>query len=328
MNEQLFGNSSAELENETEFDRKKIAKLSKSEILELIEKTPDSKNEILKKIPNEVYWAEGIDQNIVETCNVSRREGGGVQVGSVEVRDKKTDEKVELILYSNRTIYYDKDKLEEPVYRYTVIDSEGDIVAYMLLEDYSEDLLQNDPDISKNLLNYTGDSDKKSESFTHIETMLAKNEKDKYKGCGIALHQVAIEHSLRNGFEGRVQLGAAGFASPASGNVPVVTSAGFHENFGYSYKDVFDKNDNLHHKGDDVHEDLARSRWTEAQKWKKEYPEEKMPMIKDSYRPGSDSALYVYLSEEVILREKERMLKHQNLQVNLETLDALEKKSS
>lgn len=351
MKENIIENIYIPKISEKKNDSNELANLSRSEILDLIEKTPDSKNETLEGIPNEVYWPEGIDQKIVDQFEYSKEYG--YKVGSVEVVDKETEKVVELDLYCNRKImHYDKidreqlmedgviqidengncvdnynydPKLECFCYYYYLVDNNEKVISYMFLKNDSKDLLTNNPDISKNLLNYSGDMNEESESFIYIDTMLGGGG-EKYKGCGTALHQTAVEHSLREGYKGKIQLGAAGFASKTSGEIPVVTSAGFHENFGYFYKDVYDKNGKLLHGGEEIHGALAESRWDEAQKWKIEHPEERMPNIKDNYRPKSDEALYAFLPEHVVLREKERMLKNQNLRVNLETLEALEEK--
>ncbi|MEA1937244.1 MAG: hypothetical protein U9N04_03995 [Patescibacteria group bacterium] len=344
MNKQSFENSSVNLENKTEFDREKLAELSKSEILELIEKTPESKNEILKEIPNKVYWSEGVDQNVLESCEFSEK--NGFKVGSVEVEDRKTGKIIKIDLYCKREKSHynlvNHDQIEKYFYKYNLLDEKRETVASMniknfsddlikiLIENHSEKLLKEKFNISKNLLKYGNDLSEKPKSFIHVDTIQSFKE-ERFGGCGTALHQVAVEHSLREGFKGRAQLYADYLGSSTSED-NVVVSTGFHENFGYFYKDIYNYNRDgeLRHKGEKIHVALAESRWKEAEEWKKEHPGEKIAKtIRDKYRPFADkSMLIASLPEEIILREKKRMLKHQNLQVNLETLDALEKNSS
>jgi hypothetical protein len=346
MNKRSFECQSANLENKTEFDSEKLAKLSKDEIVGLIEKNPDSRSEILKEIPNDVYWPKGADQDIIDQSEFL--EEYGYKIGSTEVKDKETGKTIELDLYyerkksnynltDNNNYKYDP-KLESVYCKYYLIDKKGKIAGIMniknfsdnlsktLIENYPENLLKKEFNLSKNLLKYGDDLNEKPKSFIHVDEIQSFK-----KGCGTVLHQVAVEHSLREGFEGRAQLYADYLGSSMSED-NVVTSAGFHENFGYFYKDVYDYNrgGELRHKGEDIHVALAKSRQEEAEKWEKGHLGEKMSeMIRDKYRPIADkSALIASLPEEIVSREKERMLKHQNLQINLETLDVLEKKFS
>lgn len=307
----------------------------------MIEKNQDLKSEILKNIPNEVYWPKGVDQKVLEAHEFS--EENGFKVGSVIVEDKETGKAIELDLYYQReklnfnsNNIYDS-KLESVCYKYCLVDKKGEVSGVMnlknypeylsekLMENFTENSLKKEFNLSKNLLKYGDDLNEKSKSFVHVNILESFRE-----GCGTVLHQIAVEHSLREGFEGRAQLYADYLGSSSSGN-EVVTSTGFHENFGYLYKDVYNYNESgeLRHKGEEIHAVLAKSRWEEAEKWKKKHLGEKISQnVKDNYRPlASKAALIAFLPEHIALREKERMLKHQNLQVNLETLKVLEEKN-
>lgn len=346
MNERFFDHSSSIVKNNKEFNSQELAKLSKDEILDLVKNLSYSdKKDILKKIPNQVYWPSGIDQGTTEDQEMS--DDYGFRVGSVEIGNRETGEIAELNLYCKREEAKKTGSADasgqnlnganaggsrDYKYIYSLIDGNGSMIAYIMLDDYSEDRLDELPSSFRNLSNYTGDAEGRPESFTYVDVMFVNKEKREasYSGCGTALHQVAVEHSLRNGFEGRAQLCAEStvdfFSEESEGGegLEYVTSTGFHENFGYFYKDVYDDDGALLHGGQEIHQALAENRWEDAQKWKMEHPEEKIPRMRDTYRAPSGSDLYAFLPEQTILREKERMLKHQNLQVNLETLAAME----
>lgn len=344
-----FGEKSfLDYKNEESVESEELNKLSREEILKLVEnKTYPDKKEVLEKLNKEYYWPEGVDWEAVESKDTYVKDVY-IKVGSVNIQNKITGGDVELDVCCGREEeHYDDVDPSQPEkydsnlatfgYDYVLIDKSGVIVAMMKLRDYNQNILrlenvsEKDTDLSKNLLNYNGDISEEPKSFTYIDKIFVSkkyvtNEGKimpfPYEGCGRSLHEVAVEHSIRSGFDGRIQLYAA-----AIGNHSDVESAGFHENFGYCYKDVLEKDGKLHHKGQEIHQALAESRWEEAQKWKKDHPEEKIATnIRDNYRPHSSMALYAYLPEEVVIREKERMLKHQNLQMNLETLEATEKK--
>lgn len=330
------------MEEFKENNRESFSGLSKAKILEKLKDNDISKKEeLLKLIPKDIYWPSGVDENLIEgqkRVDTKILEQYGPKIGVIKIESRKTKETVGLSLHCRRRVFNSAVKYEinengesieiagsdskqgHYIYYYNLLDDKENSVASMTLEDYTIGTLSHSADIQKNLLNYSGNVNEIPIGFSYIYEMGG----DKgYKGCGTSLHQIAVEHSIRAGFEGRVQLLAAGFGS--SGETPVVTSAGFHENFGYIYKDVVDRGGNLHHKGEDIHKKLAESRWQEAEKYKKEHIGDPMPKtIKDGYRPTSDMGLYAYLPEEIVLREKERMLSDQHLLVNLDTLAAIE----
>lgn len=157
----------------------------------MIKENQDFKNEILKNIPNKVYWTKEIDENMLESCEFSKEYG--FKAGSVEVKDDKTGETVELDLYcereklnfnltGNNNSDYDP-KLESVSYKYCLVDKKGEMAGVMniknyyddlsktLIENYPENLLKKEFNLSKNLLKYGDDLNEKPKSFVHVNTI-------------------------------------------------------------------------------------------------------------------------------------------------------------
>lgn len=230
----------------------------------------------------------------------------GPKVGSSFVTDKHTNQSVPVSVHALK----DGPKRTE----YTVVDPKGRSTGSMKVTDHSEqDLRQAESSgqyhANHEKLNYGNDPQNKYKSKTYVDSMRSSSISG-YKGAGKLLHQIAAEHSVQNGNEGRVQLRVGGLGGMNDSSETPGTSAGFHEGFGYRGQDVYNEDGSLHHEGQDMHEKLANETWDEAQVnksiggdyWPPEGGIQKSPatfMEKD--KPE------MYLPDDVIDRERSRM---------------------
>lgn len=267
-----------------------------------------------------------VDQAKVDALDKFNRHGP--KVGHGFVNDKETKEKVPVTIHAGR--YAGN-------HEYTIVDPKDRDIGLMTAKYYSEENLKELESSGKvppnhEKLHYGEGKDKKYKSKVYIDSMQNQS-RNQYSGVGKLMHQIAAEKSVKAGGEGRVQLtvghvGGMGFSNyEEAGN-----SAGFHESFGYHGQDVYNPDGSLHHSGQSLNKKMAEDTWHDAQLnkrilkqtgakgyWPPEGGIQKSPtkFMQSKDRPE------MYLPDEAIEREKERMEKEPILDVNEETTDAL-----
>jgi len=141
---------------------------------------------------------------------------------------------------------------------------------------------------------------------SEIDSNRKSHNASQYKGLGKMLHRAAVEWSFLQGCDGRVQLEVHG------------DSFGFHENFGFRGQDINNPDGSLHHLGQEPHQRIAIDRYDAAKQYKQEQDfwksegvslEEYVRLYgeKKNYVSSTDEQVYMYLPDEVIKREKDRM---------------------
>ncbi|QQS22671.1 hypothetical protein IPM19_03505 [bacterium] len=245
----------------------------------------------------------------------------GPKVGQGFVIEKGTNRKVPVTVRAGKY----GDMLEVGVF-----DPKDRMVGKELLKYYSQTELQDLQTTGKfhqnhERLTYGSDPSGKYKPKVYVESM--KSYGDEYKGVGKLMHQIAAEYSLKKGAGGRVQLTVAHLPSGMQNYEGMATSGGFHESFGYSAQDVYNKDGSLHHKGQDIHKKLAEEAWDEAQLNKKiggEYwpPQGGIQKSPAQFKASKDKP-EMYLPDDVIERERQRMEQEPILDVDDETMEQM-----
>lgn len=254
----------------------------------------------------------------------SQYEPYGPSIGEVMISDKKTGQPVKAEVHVTD--------------RRGVLDTEPNNLIYTILVDnemvgiaYLRDDIASNKEYAKpqshDAEHYYGeDREHKNPNKVFIEFMGSSLAPDyggpvsipgneRYKGIGTALYQIAVERSFQIGGEGMVQGQAAWQSLPA------------HEHFGFQGQDVYMNDGTLHHEGQKIHENLAKSRLNSANFFKKAgRNNEQIAQSLVDVGLGDlkeDDYAYFYLPQSIIDREKGRIDKDPRLKANKATIDAL-----
>ncbi len=193
---------------------------------------------------------------------------------------------------------------------------EGKSVGFLNLGKIDQEEIEKEK-IGSPFKNY-GDQPMPEGGVTYIDLMENRSGGN-VKGLGKKMHETAVEYSLQNGTEGRVQLEVGGVGGAQI--EPPGTSMPFHGSFGYRNQTIFNEDGSIHHTGE-YHDKKLEEFLERDRKHLKENPTGEHL----THEVSIDDKPFMYLPEDVIKRETERALKDPHLEVNKATLEALMKK--
>lgn len=260
----------------------------------------------------------------------------GPKVGETNVRNKETGQ-AESVDVCVQNIDYGL--------KFTLLSPEGIPLAYTELEELNVaggrpvNNFEIGNRLVENPLKNYGDNLADSDPRLYVGLMKSDG-RHRYSGLGFRSHEIAVERSFQIGGNGRVQLMIGGIQSSGLGwgQESPGTSGAFHEAFGFRGQEVRWADGEVHHTADIIHTQIehARDEAFNANMRMRDYylqkgepdkaaeysiSKEKIHLVGPNFY--SDELPYMYLPEQIINREKERIDAEPILQANASTIKAL-----